>query len=184
MLSPKSAESQGKEFGQHPVGTGPLKLESWDYGSSLVMTRFDDYWGEKATVDSITFRIVPEDASRVMMLKTGDADLVAGIPPVQIDHGGRPDRRSDDLERSRRARESSQGCEDCKRRLRDAVSSFTIDPKEGCRNGNPLVECNGPRLFRGRLRNVMARRLNGYGKIEKVERCCTYEFSVLFNQWH
>lgn len=85
MLSPKSAESQGKEFGQHPVGTGPLKLESWDYGSSLVMTRFDDYWGEKATVDSITFRIVPEDASRVMMLKTGDADLVAGIPPVQIE---------------------------------------------------------------------------------------------------
>lgn len=49
------------------------------------MTRFDDYWGEKATVDSITFRIVPEDASRVMMLKTGDADLVAGIPPVQIE---------------------------------------------------------------------------------------------------
>lgn len=85
MLSPKSAESQGKEFGQHPVGTGPLKLDSWDYGSSLVMTRFDDYWGEKATVDSITFRIVPEDASRVMMLKTGDADLVAGIPPVQIE---------------------------------------------------------------------------------------------------
>ena len=62
--------------------------------------------------------------------------------------------------------------------------AVTIDPKEGCRNGNPLVECNGPRLFRGRLRNVMARRLNGYGKIEKVERCCTYEFSVLFNQWH
>ena len=28
---------------------------------------------------------MPEDASRVMMLKTGDADLVAGIPPVQIE---------------------------------------------------------------------------------------------------
>ena len=85
MVSPKSAEASGKEFGQNPVGTGPLKLEKWDYGSSLVMTRFDDYWGEKAKADSVTFRIVPEDASRVMMLKTGDGDLVAGIPPIQIE---------------------------------------------------------------------------------------------------
>lgn len=84
MMSPKAAEEYGEAFGQNPVGTGPLKLESWDYGSSLVMTRFDDYWGEKATVDSVTFRIVPEDASRVMMLKTGDADIVQGIPPIQI----------------------------------------------------------------------------------------------------
>lgn len=84
MLSPKAAETYGKEFGQHPVGTGPLKLESWDYGSSLKLTRFDNYWGEPAAVDSVTIRIVPEDASRVMMLKTGDADVVAGIPPIQI----------------------------------------------------------------------------------------------------
>lgn len=84
MLSPKAVETYGKDFGQNPVGTGPLKLESWDYGSSLTLTRFDDYWGEKATVDSVTIRIVPEDASRVMMLKTGDADIVAGIPPIQI----------------------------------------------------------------------------------------------------
>lgn len=84
MLSPKSLETYGDQFGQNPVGTGPLKLESWDFGSSLTLTRFDDYWGEKATVDSVTIRIVPEDASRVMMLKTGDADIVAGIPPIQI----------------------------------------------------------------------------------------------------
>lgn len=85
MMSPKASKEYGKEFGQNPVGTGPLKLESWDFGSSLVLTRFDDYWGEKATVDSVTFRIVPEDASRVMMLKTGDADVVQGIPPIQIE---------------------------------------------------------------------------------------------------
>ncbi len=84
MLSPKSVETYGDTVGQNPVGTGPLKLESWDFGSSLTLTRFDDYWGEKATVDSVTIRIVPEDASRVMMLKTGDADIVAGIPPIQI----------------------------------------------------------------------------------------------------
>lgn len=84
MVSPKAVESAGKEFGQNPVGTGPLKLDSWDFGSSLKLVRFDEYWGEKATVDSVTVRIVPEDASRVMMLKTGDADVVAGIPPIQI----------------------------------------------------------------------------------------------------
>ena len=85
MISPKSAKEYGKNFGTHPAGTGPLMLDEWIPAQRLVMKRFDDYWGEKSTVNKVYFKVVPEDVSRVMMLKTGDADVVIGIPPIQME---------------------------------------------------------------------------------------------------
>ncbi len=38
------------EILEHPIGTGPYKLESWNRGDSIIFKRFDDYWGEKAKV--------------------------------------------------------------------------------------------------------------------------------------
>ena len=32
----------------HPIGTGPFKLETWNRGDSIIMSRFDDYWGDEA----------------------------------------------------------------------------------------------------------------------------------------
>ncbi len=85
IVSPKSAAEFGKEFGTHPAGTAPLKLAEWIPGQSLVFEGFADYWGEKTTVNKITYKVVPEDTSRVMMVKTGDADVVVGVPPIQVE---------------------------------------------------------------------------------------------------
>src|SRR5215213_3010243 len=47
---------------EHPTGTGPFKLESWDRGNGEVtLVRNDDYWGEKAKLDKIIFRTIPEE---------------------------------------------------------------------------------------------------------------------------
>ncbi len=84
MLSPTAAEKWGEDYGLHPAGTGALMVQTWEPSRSLVFTKFDEYWGEKSTIDSLTFKTVPEDASRVMMLITGDADVASGIPPIQV----------------------------------------------------------------------------------------------------
>jgi len=57
------------------VGTGPFKLEQWVPGDRLVMVRNDDYWGEKAYLDRVVYREVPEASTRVIMVEKGEADL-------------------------------------------------------------------------------------------------------------
>src|SRR5262245_42808102 len=42
------ATGGGGDLIQHPIGTGPYRLERWDLGNEIVFTRFDDYWGEPA----------------------------------------------------------------------------------------------------------------------------------------
>ena len=58
-----------------PVGTGPYKLEQWDLGNELVMTRFDDYWGEKAQASTLIFRWNAEAAQRFIELQAGSIDV-------------------------------------------------------------------------------------------------------------
>lgn len=86
IMSPTAGQKYGKEkYGENPVGTGPLMLKEWNHGSSLVLTKNPNYWGKEPTVDNVTVKVVPEDASRVMMIKSGDADIIAGVQPIQAD---------------------------------------------------------------------------------------------------
>ena len=44
-------DMQESDFFRHPVGTGPYKMESWDAGQSIVMTKNEDYYlGSPKTV--------------------------------------------------------------------------------------------------------------------------------------
>lgn len=67
---------------QTPVGTGLFRFGSWAPDQYIEMLRFDGYWGEPANVDKLTFRIVPEASTRLAALLSGQADLVANIPPL------------------------------------------------------------------------------------------------------
>jgi peptide/nickel transport system substrate-binding protein len=75
---------------EHPVGTGPFKFESWTRGDRLVIARNDDYWGEKAKLDKVIFRAIPDNAARLQALQTGEIqgyDLVEpqDIPTIEGD---------------------------------------------------------------------------------------------------
>ena len=69
----------------HPVGTGPFICTEWEEGDHTTFERNEDYWGEKASVDTVTIKEVPEAGSRTAMLQTGEADLVYPIPADQIE---------------------------------------------------------------------------------------------------
>ncbi len=64
---------------QNPIGTGPYKLENWDLGNELVLSRFDEYWGETAIEPSVIFRWNSEAAARLIELQAGNVDGIANI---------------------------------------------------------------------------------------------------------
>lgn len=73
-------------------GTGPFKLVDWRKGDSIIMERFDDYYGGspdiepvgKACVDRAIFKIIPENASRVAALLAGDVDIITELPAFSV----------------------------------------------------------------------------------------------------
>jgi peptide/nickel transport system substrate-binding protein len=80
---------------EHPTGTGPFMFESWTRGDRLTVVRFDDYYGDKAILDSVVFRPISDNAARLQALQTGeiqgydlvepqDIQTIEGDPNLQI----------------------------------------------------------------------------------------------------
>lgn len=76
-------EVDRSEFAREPVGTGPYRLESWAQDDSVTLVQNEDYWGDAPGFERVTFRVVPEELSRVSALRTGEADLIVAVSPEQ-----------------------------------------------------------------------------------------------------
>jgi peptide/nickel transport system substrate-binding protein len=63
-------------FLKHPVGTGPYKFVEQKHGSYIKFEANKDYWRMVPKWNSITFMIVPEESTGIVMLKTGEVDVV------------------------------------------------------------------------------------------------------------
>jgi len=73
------------EWNRKPtVGAGPYVFAEWESGSYARFVTNDNYWGPKPKIDEIFFRFVPDDASQVAALKTGDGDLGTFISYADI----------------------------------------------------------------------------------------------------
>ena len=62
------------------IGTGPFKFVSWSPDENVVVARNEDYWGEKAVWDTVTFRIFKNSSARVAAILSGDVDMIESIP--------------------------------------------------------------------------------------------------------
>src|SRR5690606_35634379 len=87
IIAPSAIEEEnngGKKVTENPIGTGPFKLEKWNTGDSIEFVKFEDYWGEKAKADTLTFKVVPDQSTRVAMIETGEAHaLLLGSSDVK-----------------------------------------------------------------------------------------------------
>ena len=65
-----------KAFYDHPIGTGPFKWDHWTKGSELKLVKNDKYWqAGKPSLDSVTWKTVPDDNTRTLQLQGGQAQI-------------------------------------------------------------------------------------------------------------
>ena len=85
IASPTALKKYNNSLMQNPVGTGPYRFVAWDRGQQIVLTRNDEYWGEKAPVQNVIYRIMKETSARVVALQNGEVDIINGIDGHVID---------------------------------------------------------------------------------------------------
>ncbi|HEX9014920.1 MAG TPA: ABC transporter substrate-binding protein, partial [Chloroflexota bacterium] len=82
MVPPKYYQEKGAEYvATHPVGTGPFVFKEWVKADHITLTANKDYWGGAPKVNTVIWRTIPEDATRIAALERGEVDIVTDIPP-------------------------------------------------------------------------------------------------------
>jgi len=84
MISPAALKQYGNSgIATHPVGTGPFMLKDWSHGNSITMVKNPNYWQPgQPYFDQIVFKDVPDASQGLAMLKTGEAQFVYPLAPV------------------------------------------------------------------------------------------------------
>ena len=67
-----------------PVGTGPFKFVSRTAQDSVVLEKFDEYWGTPAYLDKVTLKIIENADSLLMSLQSGAIDLCSHLTSTQV----------------------------------------------------------------------------------------------------
>ncbi len=67
----------------NPVGTGPYRYVSRSPQENFIVERFEDYWGEKANIKNVVFKICPNADTLLMDLEGGSIDMYARLPAAQ-----------------------------------------------------------------------------------------------------
>jgi peptide/nickel transport system substrate-binding protein len=84
IVSPTAVAEHGEDFGRNPVGTGPFQFEEWQSNTRVVVSRYADYWGEPAGMETVVFRPVTDANTRVAEMLSGGIDIMVEVPPDNI----------------------------------------------------------------------------------------------------
>jgi peptide/nickel transport system substrate-binding protein len=92
IVNAEAADEMGAQFGRKPVLTGPWKVTDYVSGESITLTRNPDYnWSPGYAhegppyIQTLEFRIIPDDATMVSALQAGDVQIVDTLPPAQVE---------------------------------------------------------------------------------------------------
>ncbi|WP_270888435.1 peptide ABC transporter substrate-binding protein [Pedococcus sp. 5OH_020] len=78
---PDSFFSDPKAFGEHPVGAGPFKFDSWTKNTEIKLSKFADYKGKfPAKLDNLTFKIYQDDDAAYNDVIANQLDVIDTIP--------------------------------------------------------------------------------------------------------
>ena len=80
VATPSGPEFEGTFGTEHPIGTGPFRLERFIPNDRVVLVRNEDYWGRPAKLARVIFRPIPDGAARLHALETGE---VHGYDPIE-----------------------------------------------------------------------------------------------------
>ncbi len=87
------AAGLGKDFGLHPVGSGPFRFVSAVQDKEVIVERNHDYWAGMPAVhagaqriERIRFKVVPDAITSALELEKGSADLASNVVTLDMVH--------------------------------------------------------------------------------------------------
>src|SRR5947207_11358581 len=76
IVPKKYVEQVGDDgFKKQPIGAGPYRFISFQPGVQLVLEAHERYWRKPPHVKRLVMKVVPEEPTRLAMLKKGEADI-------------------------------------------------------------------------------------------------------------
>ncbi len=89
IVAPESAENNKT----NPIGTGPYKFISWNKGANVVLQANEDYVGQKATMDRVSFVFISDPNTAISAMLAGDIDGFPMFPaPESLEVFAKDDR--------------------------------------------------------------------------------------------
>ncbi|SOY89427.1 ABC transporter substrate-binding protein [Cupriavidus taiwanensis] len=70
--------------GKGMIGTGPFKFVSYARDDRVELVRNNDYWGNKPAWDKVTLRFIPNPATRLAALLSGDVQAIENVPTPDL----------------------------------------------------------------------------------------------------
>ncbi len=82
----KLVTAQGKDFWEHPIGSGPYVLTEWVKNDHLTLKRNPNYWEKPYPyADELRFDVLTDDNTRMLKLRSGELDIATNVPPNQVE---------------------------------------------------------------------------------------------------
>lgn len=76
IVSPTAVLKYKQDFAQNPVGSGPYKLKVWDKKQKIVLEANKDYWGTKPYLQTVIFRSIPDNNTRLQEMMAGNLHVM------------------------------------------------------------------------------------------------------------
>src|SRR3972149_7647739 len=82
-VAKEDIEEWGDEYTEHINGVGPFKFVKWEHDQYIDLVRNDDYWGEKAKLESVRYVIIADEDTAFLEFQAGNLEYTA-IPVGKI----------------------------------------------------------------------------------------------------
>ncbi len=80
LTDPGTAVISPGSDAKHLYGTGPFKLDEVAPKEKIEVSRFDDYWGEKARMEKIRLNLIANPTTRMLAFEANQLDIATYFP--------------------------------------------------------------------------------------------------------
>lgn len=84
MVSPTAVKNEGKNYPNHPVGTGPFAFSNRVKGDHITLVANKSYWKGAPKIQKVTFKSFPDPNVEISNLESGSIQLSDQIPAQQL----------------------------------------------------------------------------------------------------
>ncbi|MEZ4866614.1 MAG: ABC transporter substrate-binding protein [Caldilineaceae bacterium] len=93
IVPPKYVEEKGNDYvsATDIPGTGPYRIVEYEKDSHLKLEAYDGYWGDAPHIKEVTYRIIPDDATRLAEFLSGGVDVLTLTPAQSQSAEGQSD---------------------------------------------------------------------------------------------